>query len=356
MSHRRLAPMSALGAVIAVVSLAPVSIAGQTPTAPKGTDPKSTAAKNAVAPKTKTRIPPRTAWGDPDLQGVWSFATLTPLQRPAQLGEKEFLTETEAAAVEEAGARARIDQDRPPREGTGSNTGTYNQFWFETGTKVVPTKRSSLIVDPPSGRVPPLTPEAQKRQQDLAALRQAHPADGPEDRSTPERCIVGFNAGPPFAPGAYNQNVQLLQGPGYVVILNEMVHTARIVPVDGRPHVAPQMRQWKGDSRGRWDGDTLVVDTTNFYGRTGFQASGPNMHLIERFTRVDDDTLLYKFTVEDPTTWTRPWSAEIPMPKSDGRIYEYACHEANYAMTGMLAGARAEEKKAAAEAATKGAR
>ncbi len=356
MRHRRLVPMSALGAVIAVMSLAPVSIVGQTPAAPKGTDPKTTAAKTTVPPKTKTRIPPRTAWGDPDLQGVWSFATLTPLERPSQLGGKEFLTETEAAAVEEAGAQARIDRDRPPREGTGSNTGTYNQFWWETGTKVVSTKRSSLIVDPPDGRVPPLTPAAQKREKDLAALRQEHPADGPEDRSGGDRCIVGFNSGPPFVPGAYNQNVQLLQGPRYVVILNEMVHSARIVPVDGRPHAAPQMRQWKGDSRGRWEGDTLVVDTTNFYGRTAFQSSGPNMHLIERFTRVDDDTLLYKFTVEDPTTWTRPWSAEIPLPKSDGRIYEYACHEANYAMTGILAGARADEKKAAAQAATKGAR
>jgi hypothetical protein len=255
--------------------------------------------------------------------------------------------------VEEAGAQARIDRDRPPREGTGSNTGTYNQFWWETGTTVVSTKRSSLIVDPPDGRVPPLTPAAQKREKALAALRQEHPADGPEDRSAGDRCIVGFNSGPPFVPGAYNQNVQLLQGPRYVVILNEMVHSARIVPVDGRPHAAPQMRQWKGDSRGRWEGDTLVVDTTNFLDKTNYEWASiwtrpsETLHLVERFTRINADTLEYKITVEDPMTFSKPWTATIPISRlaDDTQIYEYACHEGNYAMPNLLSGGRADARK-----------
>jgi hypothetical protein len=211
-------------------------------------------------------------------------------------------------------------------------------------------------VDPPDGRHPAWTPEGQKQAHLRAAAERddqlGHPlADSWEDRPLQERCIVGLNAGPPMTPGAYNNNFQLLQAAKYVVILNEMVHSARIVPLDGSPHGS--IPQWKGDSRGHWEGNTLVVDTTNFKRETSLEGSSANMHLIERFTRTDANTLLYEFTVDDPTMWTRPWTAVVPMSKSEDPIYEYACHEGNYGMTGILAGARAEEK-AAEEAAKKG--
>ena len=317
--------LGALAVAIALVSLAQVPMVGQAPT-PAGTKPK-------------TWTPPRAPDGHPDLQGVWDFRTITPLERPGELGGKQVLTDEEAARAEAKAAEDSID--RAPREG---DPGTYNQFWFDRGTRVVSGKRSSLIVDPPDGRIPPLTPEGQKRK---AAGRQPLPA-GPEDRNVAERCILGFNAGPPMEPRAYNNNLQLFQTPGYVVILNEMVHDARIVPMDGRPHGT--VRQWTGDSRGRWEGETLVIDTMNFYNKTAFserQGSTPNMHLVERFTRVDADTLLYEFTVDDPATWTRSWTAAIPMTKSQELIYEYACHEGNYGMFGILAGASAEEKAGA---------
>jgi hypothetical protein len=198
-----------------------------------------------------------------------------------------------------------------------------------------------------------MTPEGKKKAEAYAARLQ-RPADGPEDRYLAERCILGFNAGPPMIPSAYNNNVQIFQNPGYVVLLNEMVHDARIIPLDGRPHLPPHIRQWKGDSRGHWEGNTLVVETTNFRDESNFrQASGPTYHLVERFTRVDAATLLYEFTVNDPKIWTRPWTAAVPMAKTELPIYEYACHEGNYGMFNLLAGARAEERKAAEEAARK---
>jgi len=211
-------------------------------------------------------------------------------------------------------------------------------------------------VDPPDGRLPAWTPEGQKEADLRAAAERndqlGHPAaDSWEDRPLQERCLVGLNAGPPMVPGAYNNDVQLLQTPGYVVILNEMVHSARIVPLDGRPHGS--IRQWRGDSVGHWEGNTLVVDTINFKRETSLPGSSANTHLIERFTRTDANTLLYEFTVDDPTMWTRPWTAVVPMTKSDDPIYEYACHEGNYAMSGILAGARAADK-AAAEAGKSG--
>jgi len=334
MRHRFLASLSALAVVIVVVSLTPVPAGGQAP--------------SASAKKATTWTAPRTPDGHPDLQGVWDFRTITPMERPSALAGKGVLTDEEVGAAETEAAQGRID--RVPRAG---DPGTYNQFWFDRGTKVIRDRRSSLIVDPPEGRIPPLTPEGQKRASAVAAARQ-RAAVGPEDRSVGERCILGFNAGPPMVPSAYNNNVQLFQTPGRVVILNEMVHNARIVPVDGRPHGA--VRQWNGDSRGRWEGDTLVVDTTNFYNKTAFserQGSSPNMHLVERFRRVDADTLVYEFTVDDPTTWTRPWTASIPMTKSQDQMYEYACHEGNYGMLGILEGARADEKAAEAAAKTK---
>ena len=241
----------------------------------------------------------------------------------------------------------RLDKDRPPARGVGS----YNQFWWDYGDKLTDDKRTSLIVDPPDGRIPPLTPEAQKRADAVKAVRARRP-QGPEDLNIPSRCILGFNAGPPMNPSAYNNNFQLFQTPEYVVILNEMVHDARIVPLDGLPHLPEHIRQWRGDSRGHWEGDTLVVDTTNFTGKTTFKGSGKNFHLVERFTRVDAGALLYEYTIDDPESFTKPWSAAIPMTKTEVPMFEYACHEGNYAMTNILGGARAEEN--AAEAAKKG--
>jgi hypothetical protein len=228
----------------------------------------------------------------------------------------------------------------------------YNDFWWDSGTRVSKTNRTSLVVDPPDGRIPALTAEGQKRA-DIRAEARRRNAWGPEDRSVGERCVLGFNSGPPMDSRAYNNNMQLVQGPGYVAILNEMVHNVRIIPLDGRPHLSTDLKQWVGDSRGRWEGNTLVVDTVNFYNETSLAGSSPNMHLIERFTRVAPDVLLYRYTVEDPTTWTKPWTAEIPMAKTEAEMYEYACHEGNYGMFGIMAGARSMDKQAA-DAAKKG--
>ena len=325
-----------LATVTAFVSLAPSSVSGQ---APAGTARTKGKAK-AAAPWT----PPRTPWGEPELQGTWDFATITPLERPKDLAGKEVLTAEEAAEFE----RRTLQQRNPDRRDGGAQADVgraYNEFWWDYGSKVVGTKRTSLVVDPPDGRVPPLTPEGQKRADARSAVRQ-RPAAGPEDRNLWERCIMGGNAGPPMVPGPYNNIVQVFQTPGYVVILNEMINDARIVPLDGRPHLPPNIRQWRGDSRGRWEGNTLVVDTTNFGEETNFRGASAALHLVERFTRVAPDTLLYEFTVDDPRTWTRSWSAAIPMTKTEDQVFEYACHEGNYGMFNILAGARTEEKAA----------
>jgi hypothetical protein len=289
------------------------------------------------------QTPRRTPWGDPDLQGLWTNATITPLERPADLAGKSVLTQQEAADYEKRTNQARDADSRAG--GTEADLGrAYNQFWYDRGTKVVETRRTSLITDPPDGRVPALTPEAQKRADARAAARKRSPADGPEDRSLPERCILWPTAGPPMLPSGYNNNYQILQTPGYVVILIEMIHDVRIIPLDGRPHTPPDIRQWTGDSRGRWDGNTLVVTTTNFTDKTNFRGASEKLRLVERLTRADADTLNYEFTVEDPSAFTKPWSVAVPMSKTDGPIYEYACHEGNYGMTNLLSGARAQEK------------
>ena len=338
MRNRFLASTSAAAVVTAAVLLAPASAVEQ-----KQTDPAS------------SFTPARTAFGQPDLQGVWDYRTITPLERPAELGTKAFFTEEEAKAFEaQENQRQNRDLIDPEQGGLNYPAGgviPYNEFWYDRGDKLG-SKRTSLIVDPPNGRLPPWTPEG-KRVADLRAVSSrddqlGHPhADSWEDRPLQERCIVGLNQGPPMTPGAYNNNVQLIQTPGFVVILNEMVHSARIVPMDGRPHGT--VRQWKGDSRGHWEGNTLVVDTINFKQETNLLGSSANLHLIERFTRTGERTLLYEFTVDDATMWTRPWTAAIPMLKSAEPIYEYACHEGNYAMTGILAGAREAEKAAQAK-------
>ena len=323
MSHQNLASRGVLAVLIAVGSLAVVPVAGQA---------QSTAAKAKTAPRTPD--------GHPDLQGIWNYATMVPFERPSEFAGKQVLTNDEAAEFEGL-VRRRLE------EGNFTLTmpsGTYNLFWRDPGKM---STRTSLIVDPPDGRVP-LTPEGQQR-----AAPAGRSFDSHEDRPLSERCILWATAGPPMLPGPYNSIVQLFQTPGYVVMLNEMIHEHRIVPLDGRPHLGDHIRQWMGDSRGRWEDDTLVIETTNFTDRTNFRGASDQMRLVERFSRVDADTLLYEFTVNDPTSFTRPWTAQVSMAKSDELIYEYACHEGNYAMTNGLAGARNLEK-AVEEAAKKG--
>jgi hypothetical protein len=308
-----------------------------------------TTQSRAVSPKRTTTLP-RTADGHPDLQGTFDFATVTPLERPASLAGKAVLTDAEAAAYEKQQLenRKRID-DAPP----AGQVGGYNEFWYEFGTKVVGDRRTSLITDPADGRLPSLLPEAQKRADERRA-RLRRLADGPEDRDASERCLLGYNSGPPMIPVGYNQNVQIVQTHDYVMVHNEMVHTARIIPVDGRPHHSAEFRSWSGDSRGHWEGDTLVVETTNFNDKTWNQFSGwswavdDNLHLVERFSLADADTVLYEFTVTDPTVWTKPWSAAVPLRRTTNLMYEYACHEGNEGMEGILRGARALERDAEA--------
>jgi hypothetical protein len=308
----------------------------------------SVAAQNPSAPKTqpaaKSSIP-RTIDGKPDLQGIWSFATITPLERPAELADKEFFASEKEAADYEADVRKRNNMDRrdgPAEQDVGR---AYNDFWYDRGTKVTKTRRTSLIIDPRDGKIPPLIPAARERQAERLSANRGHEFDGPENRPLAERCIIWPSTGPPMLPTAYNNNIQIVQAPGYVAILVEMIHDMRIIPLDNRAHLPQNVRQLKGDSRGHWDGDTLVVETTNFTNRTAFRGAGENMRVTERFKRVDADTLLYQFTVDDPETFTAPWTAEIPITKSNGPVFEYACHEGNYAMGGGLAGARAEEGK-----------
>jgi hypothetical protein len=287
---------------------------------------------------------PRAPDGHPDLQGIWNFSSLTPLERPAQFADKPVLTDAEAAEFERQ-TLERIDADRRRDTAEADVAQAYNNAWYDRGTKIVGTRRSSLIIDPPDGRIPPQTTSGQAMAAARAEARRGRgPADGPEDRSLAERCLL-FNAGPPLLPGPYNNNLQIVQTRDYVVIANEMIHDVRIVPLDGRPHLPGAIRRWQGDPRGHWDGDTLVVETTNFSDRTSIRGSDMQLRLVERFKRVDAKTLDYQFTVDDPSVFSRPWTVSLPMTASEGRIYEYACHEGNYAMIGILRGARAQEKE-----------
>jgi hypothetical protein len=287
----------------------------------------------------------KTADGVPDLQGTWSFATLTPFERPASLAGKEYFTPKEAEDFEKATLDGR---NMDTREGGASQDveRAYNDFWWDFGSKVVWTRRTSLVIDPPDGRIPTMTEAGRQRlMESFSAFRNdAEHLDGPEQRPLPERCLILQGAGPPVTPTAYNNNVQIVQSPGFVVMLVEMGHEVRIFPTDGRPHIPSNVKQWKGDSRGRWDGDTLAVETTNMSTTNAFRGASPNMKLTERLRRVDKDKLLYQFTVDDPETWTKPWTVEIPLTTSDGRLFEYACHEGNRGMENVLAGARAAEK------------
>jgi len=332
MSHRIVCLLGALAVVIAVT--APVPVAGQ-----------------AAASRPKTSPAPKTPWGDPDLQGIWNASGATPFERPSAFKGRDVLTDDEVAALED---EARRGADRPPRKG---DPGAYNEFWFNRGKQ---TKQTSMIVDPPDGRLPPLTAEGQ-----AAKKNGVRGANSWEDRHLWERCITRGGLPNAMFPRAYNNNAHILQAPGYVAIVMEQIHEARIIPLDRRPHVSQNIRQWLGDSRGHWEGNTLVVVTTNLADKVSalqpwadfnsWNGSGETLRLVERFTRVGADTIAYRVTVEDPKMYTRPWTVAFPMTKSQEQIYEYACHEGNYAMEGILAGARADEK-AAQEAAKKGTR
>jgi hypothetical protein len=286
---------------------------------------------------------PRTPDGKPDLQGVWTNATVTPLERPAELGNQQFFTKEQAAQYAK-GIVANTNSDRRDGGAEADVGRAYNNFWRESGTKVVSTLRTSLIVDPADGRIPALTPEAQRKAAARTEARRLHPADGPEDRSLQERCILWPAAGPPMMPVGYNNNYEIVQGKGYVAVIVEMIHDVRIIPTDGSPHLPSNVRLWLGDPRGHWEGNTLVVDSTNFTDKTNFRGSGENLHLVERFTRTGPGSLMYEFTVEDPASFVKPWTAQVPMTRTAGPVLEYACNEGNYAMQGILAGARAEEQ------------
>ena len=290
----------------------------------------------------------RTPDGQPDLQGTWSWATLTPFERPAQFANKEFLTPEEAAKFEKDTIE-RGNMDRRDGSAEADVGRAYNDFWWDRGTHVVKTRRTSLVIDPKDGKIPPMTANARERQSERLAANRGHEFDGPENRPLPERCLVLQGAGPPITPTAYNNNIQIVQSKDYVSILIEMGHEVRVIPLDGRPHLPQNIHLWKGDSRGHWEGDTLVVETTNLSNKNPFRGSSENLKLTERFRRQDVDTLIYQFTVEDPATWDKPWTVEIPVSKSQGRVFEYACHEGNVGMYGGLAGARAEEKATAAK-------
>ena len=299
---------------------------------------------------------PRTPWGAPDLQGVWDFRTLTPMERPDELAAQDVYTEEEAAEFEarRLAEIAALDEEEP-----ADIVGNYNQFWFDRGTTVVETNRTSLVTDPADGRIPPLTAAAEARRAAEAREREGTGRHMPTPGGFTEdlgsnglqvRCLMGFNSGPPMEPRAYNNNVQVFQTEDYVVLFTEMVHDARIVPLDGRDQLPTDLRQWSGSSRAHWDGDTLVVETTNFLRETSFMRGGStrNLQLTERLTRVAPDTLLYDVRVNDPTTWTRPWSYAVPMQLNPDPLYEYACHEGNYGLYNILAGALEEQLEAEA--------
>ena len=289
--------------------------------------------------------PPRTAWGQPDLQGVWDFRSITPMQRPNDLADQEFLTTEEAAELDQAAVERDVQSwnREARRTEAGGNVGAYNNFWMDRGLKSVGTRRTSLIVYPPNGRMPSTTPSGQERAQARRDYAREHPADTWSDFSSGVRCILGFNAGPPFTPSAYNNNMQLFQTPDTVVVMTEMVNTSRVIPLNGQPHLDPDVLQWSGDSRGYWEGDTLVVETRNFDPKRKWRGTTASTRLVERFTRVDAETLEYTFTVTDPETWTSAWTASVPLVLNPEPMFEYACHEGNYSMPVMLGGARTEE-------------
>ncbi len=304
-----------------------------------------------VAQSSERTMPMRTPDGQPDISGIFTFRTLTPLQRPRQFEGRETLTAEEAAAFE-ASERRRQNRDLfdPEKGASGyaprSEGGvlSYNEFWYERGIELTSDKRTSLIVDPPDGRLPPRVPSTEDPERERLSPEEAiaRRYDSYENRGTGDRCIMGFNAGPPMRASAYNNNVMIFQSPGYVTILNEMVHNARVIPIGDT--ASPPFPQYSGISRGHWEGETLVIETTQFRGGSSGLTS-PNMHLIERLTRVDPDTVAYEYTVTDPTVYTAPYTVMMPFRRTDGPLFEYACHEGNIGLYGILAGARELERQ-----------
>jgi hypothetical protein len=335
MGSRSFASMRIVGILVAVVVLSSQSVTAQAPTPVRKTGQLA-----------KTYTAPRTPDGQPDLQGYWSNTTYTPLQRPNNVN-KQFFTKEEAEENLKRAAAAENEQTEP---GTIPDVHyDFTQFGLDRSQSALALDlRTSLIVDPPDGKLPPLSPEGQRRAAARAEARRkmGGPFDAAQNQSLSVRCINMDRDGPPMLAGAYNNNYEIVQAPGYVMILVEMLHDVRIIPLDKRPPLPENIRQLTGSSRGRWEGETLVVETTNFTDRTAFQGSSEKMRLVERFTRVADDAIRYQFTVEDEATWTRPWSAEVPWKKTVGPIFEHACHEGNYGLANTLAGARAEEKRA----------
>ena len=306
--------LTAVLTLVAAVALLPGVLAGQSP---------------------NDWTPPRTPWSDPDLQGTWDFGTITPLERPEEYGDKAFLSSEEVAGLN-AESQIRASSDRRDELTPEQDVAlAYDQFWWDRG---VALDRTSLIVDPPDGRLPPYTPEGQKRRDASRGYNSW------EDRGLTERCLV-YRPVPVRSSGYNNHNV-IVQAPGYVTMYQEQIHEVRIIPLDGRPHLGESIRPWLGDSRGHWEGTTLVVETTNFHEKTDYLGSGGNRRVVERFTPVNADTLRYTFTVTDPTTWTRPWTGEVPWRRDARPVFEYACHEGNYGMVNLLAGERALEKAA----------
>jgi hypothetical protein len=340
MNRRSLASISTLVVVIAVILALTLPAAGQAP---------ASAGKNAPAAAAKKWTMPRTADGHPDLQGYWTNNGYVPLERPNNV-TKEFYTAEEAAKAAEAAADREAEQTKP---GTTADVHyDFTQFGLDRSqTTIVPNLRTSLIYDPPNGRMPPATAEAQKRQAERAAARKALGGqyDAVQNMPLGSRCYFFGGSGPPMLSAGYNPNYHIVQSKDHVMILTEMIHDVRIIPLDNRPHLPKDIQQWFGSSRGRWEGDTLVVETRNFSEKNPFRGlASPSLRVTERFTRVSDDMIKYTFTIEDETTWAQPWSAEAPLAKTVGPIFEFACHEANYGVTNILAGAREEEKRQAA--------
>ena len=308
----------------------------------------------AVAqPSPKKWTAGRTADGQPDLQGVWDASSMTPLERPKDLGLKEFYTPEEVTAYEK---RRSHDLDRDRRDGSADAdlARAYNDSWFDRGAHLGSNRRTSRVIDPPDGRFPALTPAAATKNQEMQAWLTQHAFDGPETRTLFDRCLVFSQSGPPFLPGNYNNFYQIVQSPGTVTILSEMGHQVRTIPLSAKPALPQSLRQWMGDSVGHWEGETLVIETGNFrvsqQTRFGVQYDGmsdENLRVTERITRTGPGSLIYRATVNDPTVYSKPWTIELPMGKSDSHVYEYACHEGNYGLSGILSGARAQEKTGA---------
>jgi hypothetical protein len=345
MNRRSLVSIGALVLGVAVVLSATIAAQVPAPLAAK----RAPAAK-VPAPTGKPYTPPKTADGQPDLQGFWTNSTYVPLERPQGV-TKEIYTPAEAEAAIKAAADREAEQTEP---GTTADVHyDFSQFGLDRSqSKFAASLRTSLIIDPPDGKIPALNAQGQKRGAERAAARKAAGGqyDSVQNMPIGSRCIIMGGSGPPMMNAGYNANYQIVQAPGYVMILTEMIHDARIIPLDNRSQASQGVRQWTGLSRGRWEGNTLVVETTNFNGKNPFRGASENLKVTERFTRVADDAIDYKFTVEDPTTWDKAWTAEAPLAKTEGPIFEFACHETNYGIPNILAGARAEEKTKAEQA------